>query len=147
MEPRPFVISSGAKRSREISFANSFLWARNSMEPRRIGNPSRTVSCGQETPWSHALLSFRAEQSGVEKSPGEQFPVDKQHHGAKPNRKPFANSFLWARNAMESRRTGNPSRTVSCGQATPWSQGGQETIGEQFPVGKKRHGAKADRKL
>ena len=117
MEPRSPVISSGAKRSREIS--------------------RRTVSCGQTTPWSQ----------GGQETIREQFPVGKKRHGVKADRKPYANSFLWARNAMESRRTGNLSRTVSCGQETPWSQGGQETLREQFPVGKKQHGAKPNGKL
>ena len=39
-------------------------------------------------------LSFRAERSGVEKSPTEQFPAVMNHIAVTPNRKPFANSFL-----------------------------------------------------
>ena len=60
-------------------FANSFLSARNAMVSSRIGNLSRTVSCLNETQWNYAALSFRAERSGVEKSPIGKFPVGKKH--------------------------------------------------------------------
>ena len=39
-------------------------------------------------------LSFRAQRSGVEKSPAEQFPAAMNPLCSTPNRKPFANSFL-----------------------------------------------------
>ena len=48
------------------------------------------VSCRYETQWGHAALSFRAERSGVEKSPGKQFPVGKRHSGATLSRKLFS---------------------------------------------------------
>ena len=80
---------SGATPSRK-PFAKSFLPVRNTVEPRRVGNPSRKVSCRQETQWSHV------EQETLRK----QFPAGKKHHSAKSSRKPFANSFLSIRNTM-----------------------------------------------
>ena len=61
---------SGAKPGRKL-FGNSFLSARNAMEPRR------------------SVIS-----SEVEKSPVEKFPIGKKHCGITPDRKPYANSFL-----------------------------------------------------
>ena len=92
------------------------------------------VSCRYETQWGHAALSFRAERSGVEKSPGKQFPVGKKHSGVMSsrklyaksflsirnsigvtfNRKLYANSFLLARTTVVSCRAGNYLQTVSC---------------------------------
>ena len=107
------------------------------MEPRRVGNPSQTVSRRQETQWSHV------EQEPLRK----QFPVGKKRSGATSSRNPFANSFLSARNTMESRRAGNPSQAVSCRQETQWSRVEQEPLRKQFPVGKKHSGATSSRKL
>ena len=76
------------------------------------------VSCRYETQWGHAALSFRAERSGVEKSPGKQFPVGKKHIGVTLNRKPYAKSFLSVRNTVEPRSVGNYMRKVSCRQET-----------------------------
>ena len=100
---------NGATSSRKL-YAKSFLSARNTVEPRRAGNLSQTVSCRQETQWSHA------EQETFRK----QFPAGKKHNGATSSRKPFANSFLSARNTVEPSRVGNHTRKVSCRQETEW---------------------------
>ena len=83
--------------------------------------------------------------SEVEKSPGEQFPIEMKHNDIKPDKKPFANSFLSVRIAMVSSRTGNPSRTVSCRNETEWSQAGQETIRKQFLAGMEHNGTMSNR--
>ena len=59
-----------------------------------MGNHLRIVSCRDETQWSHAVLSFRAERSGVEKSPVEKFPVGMKRNGTMSDGKLYANSFL-----------------------------------------------------
>ena len=100
--------------SRKLS-ANSFLSARNTVVPCRTGNLSQTVFCWQETQCCHVSPVI---SSGVEKSPGEKFPVGKKHNGVTLNRKPFANSFLSARNTVVLSRIGNPPQTVSCRQET-----------------------------
>ena len=66
----------------------------NTVVSCRVGNPSRTVSCRGETLRCHAPLSFRAERSAVEKSPGEKFPAEAKRYGAMPDRKLYAKSFL-----------------------------------------------------
>ena len=85
--------------------------------------------------------------SGVEKSPGEEFPVGMKHKGVMSSGKPFANSFLSVRNTMVPCRIGNHSRGVSCRGDTPWSHVEWETIRKQFPVGMKHKGAMSSGKL
>lgn len=48
---------------------------------------------------------------------------------------------------METSRTGNYLRKVSCRGEAQWSHAGQETVCERFPVEMKRNGAMPERKL
>ena len=146
MELRHSVISSGVEKSPGEEFpvgvkfygvmpsgkpfANSFLSVRNTKASCRVGNHSQTVSCRHETQRRHV------EWETIRK----QFPVGKKHHGAMSSGKLFANSFLSVKNTKVSCRVGNYSQTVSCRYETQWSQVGQETMREQFPVGMKHKG-------
>ena len=80
---------NGTKPDRKL-FGNSFLSARNAVEPRR------------------SVIS-----SEVEKSPVKKFPIGKKHCGITQDRKLFAKSFLLIRNAVEPSRIGNYSQIVS----------------------------------
>ena len=108
---------------------------------------SQTVSCHYAPPLPHAALSFRAQRSGAEKSPAEQFPVAMLHHYPMPNRKLFANSFLPPCSTNAPRRTGNFSPIVSCRHAPPMPHAGQETIRKQFPAAMLLHCFMLDEKL
>ena len=100
---------NGTKPDRK-PYAKSFLLRWNTMEPSRIGNHTQKVSYWDETQWNHAG------QETIRKK----FPIDKKRSGAKPDRKPYENSFLLKWNAVESRWIGNYRRPVSCGQETLW---------------------------
>ena len=115
--PRRPVISSAAKRSREIS--------------------GRVVSC------RHVPLLPHAGWETIRK----QFPSVMNHIAPKSDRKLFANSFLPPCSANVPRRMGNYPRTVSCRYAPPMPHAAQETIREQFPAAMLRHCPTPDGKL
>ena len=124
--------------------AKSFLSVRNTMVPSRTGNHSRTVSCRHEAQRRHV------EWETIRK----QFPAGMKHKGIMSDRKPFANSFPSVRSAMAPRRSCHFERSreisrrkVSCRCETQWSQVGQETMREQFPVGMKHKGVMSSGKL
>ena len=139
--------------------ANSFLppcssivscWTRNyppivscrhapPMVPSRTGNFSQVVSHHHAPPLSHAALSFRAQRSGAEKSPAEQFSAAMLHQCPMPHRKLSANSFLPLCSTTAPCQTGNYPRTVSCRYAPPLPHAGWETIRKQFPAAMLRH--------
>ena len=68
--------------------ANSFLTPCSATAPCRTGNFSQVVSYHHAPPLPHAALSFRAQRSGAEKSPAEQFPAAMLHHCPAPDGKP-----------------------------------------------------------
>jgi len=96
--------------------------------------------------------SFRAQRSGVEKSPawrvsygcGTQRPHDAHviSSAAKRSREiSCLKGFLWWWHAVVPCRTGNHSLKVSYGDETQWSHAGQETVCQKFPMVMTRSGA------
>ena len=110
--------------SPEISCRNSFLSARDTVVPCRIGNYMGRGSCRCEAPmlssrignhtqivsyWNETQWSYAGQETICKK-----FPIGKKHCGITPDRKLYATSFLSVRNAVEPRRTGNFLQPVSC---------------------------------
>ena len=82
------------------------------------------------TQYHPASLSFRAEQSRVEKSPSSNDAPVFQHR----SRNLFINSFLSDMTPLYSKRTGNFSHTVSYPACHLCASHRQETFRKQFPV-------------
>ena len=116
--PRRPVISSAAKRSREISGRVVSCRHASPMVPSRTGNYPQTVSCHYAPPLPHA------EQETFRK----QFPAAMLLHCFMPDEKLSANSFLSLCSTTAPCRTGNFSQAASYHHAPPLPHAGWETI-------------------